>query len=95
MLFTSISQVSIQLVCFFRHARKYFTSIESDQMPDVQKVMGLLAFSSNTQLKPYKVRSAVFGSVSVLQALNPGLELSCASIAIGENEDSLAPPKQH
>ncbi|KAL5022038.1 hypothetical protein ScPMuIL_001193 [Solemya velum] len=37
-----------------RHARKYFTSIESDQMPDVQKVMGLLAFSSNTQLKPYK-----------------------------------------
>jgi len=35
------------------HARKYFTTAESDQMEDIQKVMALLAFPSNTNLPTY------------------------------------------
>lgn len=37
-----------------RHARKYFTNLEDDQLQDVQHVMGLLAFPFNTELSPYK-----------------------------------------
>ena len=37
-----------------RHARKYFTGEES-QLTDVQRVMGLLAFSPETQIPVYKV----------------------------------------
>jgi len=35
------------------HARKYFTPAEPDQMEDIQKVMALLAFPSNTNLPTY------------------------------------------
>lgn len=35
------------------HARKYFTAAEPDQMEDIQKVMALLAFPSNTNLPTY------------------------------------------
>ncbi|XP_046383969.1 E3 ubiquitin-protein transferase MAEA [Ischnura elegans] len=37
-----------------RHARKFFSSFEEDQMQDVQHCMGLLAFPVNTELSPYK-----------------------------------------
>ncbi|KAL3864401.1 hypothetical protein ACJMK2_006087 [Sinanodonta woodiana] len=37
-----------------RHARKYLTCPSDDQLPDIQKVMGLLAFPSDTQLTHYK-----------------------------------------
>ncbi|XP_050399540.1 E3 ubiquitin-protein transferase MAEA [Patella vulgata] len=37
-----------------RHARKYFSNADTVQMQDVQKVMGLLAFPSDTQIFPYK-----------------------------------------
>ncbi|CAH1783401.1 unnamed protein product [Owenia fusiformis] len=37
-----------------RHARKYFTNLEEAQLFDVQRVMGLLAFSSSTTIIPYK-----------------------------------------
>ncbi|GAB1604254.1 E3 ubiquitin-protein transferase MAEA-like [Argonauta hians] len=37
-----------------KHARKYFTNLEDDQMADVQKSMGLLAFPSDTGISPYK-----------------------------------------
>ncbi len=38
-----------------RHARKYFTALEEHQLADVQRVMGLLAFSADTQIPAYKV----------------------------------------
>ncbi|XP_033113388.1 E3 ubiquitin-protein transferase MAEA-like [Anneissia japonica] len=37
-----------------KQARKYFTSLEGDQLLEVQKVMGLLAFPSSTDVSPYK-----------------------------------------
>lgn len=37
-----------------KHARKYFTNVEDDQLKDVQHVMGLLAFSAETDISPYK-----------------------------------------
>ncbi|XP_074641551.1 E3 ubiquitin-protein transferase MAEA-like isoform X2 [Tubulanus polymorphus] len=37
-----------------KHARKYFTNLEDNQLNDVQRVMGLLAFPSDTQVAPYK-----------------------------------------
>ncbi len=43
------------LLC--RHARKYFTGLEDNQLSDVQRVMGLLAFNADTQIPVYKVSS--------------------------------------
>lgn len=37
-----------------KHARKYFTNLEDDQLKDVQHVMGLLAFPVVTDISPYK-----------------------------------------
>nr|CAD7195077.1 unnamed protein product [Timema douglasi]CAD7411704.1 unnamed protein product [Timema poppensis] len=37
-----------------RHARKYFSSFEDDQLQDVQHCMALLAFPTSTELSPYK-----------------------------------------
>lgn len=37
-----------------KHARRHFVGLEEHQMPDVQKVMGLLAFMPDTQVSPYK-----------------------------------------
>ncbi|XP_064630741.1 E3 ubiquitin-protein transferase MAEA-like [Lineus longissimus] len=37
-----------------RHARKFFTNLEDNQLFDVQRVMGLLAFPSDTNVSPYK-----------------------------------------
>ncbi|XP_046361076.1 E3 ubiquitin-protein transferase MAEA-like [Haliotis cracherodii] len=37
-----------------KHARKYLSGVEDDQIPAVQKVMALLAFPSDTQIAPYK-----------------------------------------
>ncbi|XP_069679041.1 E3 ubiquitin-protein transferase MAEA [Periplaneta americana] len=37
-----------------RHARKFFSSFEDDQLQDVQHCMALLAFPTNTELSPYK-----------------------------------------
>lgn len=37
-----------------RHARKYFTIFEDEQLQDVQHCMALLAFPTNTELSPYK-----------------------------------------
>lgn len=39
-----------------KHARKHFANPESDQMTSVQHVMGLLAFPTDTEVSPYKVR---------------------------------------
>ena len=42
--------------CLFSHSRKYFTQIDDPEMSDIVKTsMGLLAFSAETQLEPYKV----------------------------------------
>jgi hypothetical protein len=35
-------------VTFYRHARKYFTIFEDEQLQDVQHCMALLAFPTNT-----------------------------------------------
>ncbi|CAH1404267.1 unnamed protein product [Nezara viridula] len=37
-----------------RHARKYFSSYEEDQLPSIQHCMALLAFPSNTEIPAYK-----------------------------------------
>ncbi|GAB6024914.1 hypothetical protein CHUAL_010019 [Chamberlinius hualienensis] len=37
-----------------KHARKHFTNLEYDQLDDVQHVMGLLAFPTDTNIDPYK-----------------------------------------
>ncbi|KAG1680519.1 Macrophage erythroblast attacher [Nymphon striatum] len=37
-----------------KHARKYFTNMDEDQMTNVQQVMGLLAYSPDTTISPYK-----------------------------------------
>ncbi|KAK7508633.1 hypothetical protein BaRGS_00000199 [Batillaria attramentaria] len=37
-----------------RHARKHFSGVDEDQFGEVQQVMGLLAFSPDTELSPYK-----------------------------------------
>ncbi len=37
-----------------KHARKYLTTDDPDQLPLVQRGMGLLAFPSDTQIAPYK-----------------------------------------
>ncbi|XP_063222966.1 E3 ubiquitin-protein transferase MAEA [Bacillus rossius redtenbacheri] len=37
-----------------RHARKYFSAFEEDQLQDVQHCMALLAFPVSTELLPYK-----------------------------------------
>ncbi|XP_060064943.1 E3 ubiquitin-protein transferase MAEA-like [Ylistrum balloti] len=37
-----------------RHARKYFVNLEEDQLSDVQRVMGLLAFPSDTSITSYQ-----------------------------------------
>lgn len=37
-----------------RHARKFFTGFEEEQLCDVQHCMALLAFPASTQLSPYK-----------------------------------------
>ena len=39
----------------FRHARKYFNGVDEDQFSEVQHVMGLLAFSSHTEVASYQV----------------------------------------
>ena len=39
----------------FRHARKYFNGVDEDQLSEVQHVMGLLAFSPQTEVESYKV----------------------------------------
>ena len=40
----------------FRHARKYFSSqLEEQQLKEIQTVMGLLAFSPDTHITPYRV----------------------------------------
>ena len=45
----------------FRHARKYFSNVAEDQhLSEIQKVMGLLAFPSDTQISPYKVCYKLF-----------------------------------
>ncbi|XP_022080728.1 macrophage erythroblast attacher-like [Acanthaster planci] len=37
-----------------RHARKYFSSLEGEQLAEVQRVMGLLAFPADTDVSHYK-----------------------------------------
>lgn len=37
-----------------KHARKHFNGLEEGQNTDLQRVMGLLAFQSDTQIEPYK-----------------------------------------
>ncbi|KAJ8316899.1 hypothetical protein KUTeg_004803 [Tegillarca granosa] len=37
-----------------KHARKYFINLEDDQLSDVQRSMGLLAFPNNTSISPYR-----------------------------------------
>ncbi|GFT10194.1 e3 ubiquitin-protein transferase MAEA [Nephila pilipes] len=37
-----------------KHARKYFSGVEEDQLKEVQHVMGLLAFPLCTEVHPYK-----------------------------------------
>ena len=45
----------------FSHARKHFVHIDdSEQLKLVKNCMGLLAFSSETQLEPYKVGKQLF-----------------------------------
>ena len=39
-----------------RHARKFFSSLEGEQLSEVQRVMGLLAFPADTDVSHYKVR---------------------------------------
>ena len=43
---------------FFRHARRYFINLVDDQLYEVQRVMGLLAYPANTTLAPYRVSSS-------------------------------------
>jgi hypothetical protein len=38
----------------FRHARKFFSSLDEEHLTDVQHCMALLAFPADTQLSPYK-----------------------------------------
>ncbi|XP_048744927.1 E3 ubiquitin-protein transferase MAEA-like isoform X1 [Ostrea edulis] len=37
-----------------RHARRYFVNLVDDQLLDVQRVMGLLAYPANTTIAPYR-----------------------------------------
>ncbi|XP_035672896.1 E3 ubiquitin-protein transferase MAEA-like [Branchiostoma floridae] len=37
-----------------KHARKYFSQVDPEQMPEVQRIMGLLAYPPDTQVQPYK-----------------------------------------
>ncbi|XP_070541046.1 E3 ubiquitin-protein transferase MAEA-like [Ptychodera flava] len=37
-----------------KHARRFFANLETHQLAEVQKVMGLLAYPSDTQISPYK-----------------------------------------
>ncbi|XP_076460818.1 E3 ubiquitin-protein transferase MAEA-like [Babylonia areolata] len=37
-----------------KHARKHFSIVDDDQLPEVQRVMGLLAFSPTSQIEAYK-----------------------------------------
>ncbi|KAK2182443.1 hypothetical protein NP493_353g02023 [Ridgeia piscesae] len=37
-----------------RHARKYFTGLDESQLSSLRQVMGLLAFSVDTQIAPYR-----------------------------------------
>ncbi|XP_071483209.1 E3 ubiquitin-protein transferase MAEA-like [Diadema antillarum] len=37
-----------------RHARRYFGSLDGEQFAEVQKIMGLLAFPSSTDIQSYK-----------------------------------------
>ncbi|KAK9890601.1 hypothetical protein WA026_011966 [Henosepilachna vigintioctopunctata] len=37
-----------------KHARKYFGNFEDEHLPQIQRVMALLAFPVDTQLSPYK-----------------------------------------
>ncbi|XP_002741395.1 E3 ubiquitin-protein transferase MAEA-like [Saccoglossus kowalevskii] len=37
-----------------RHARRFFSSLEQQQLPEVQKVMGLLAYPSDTTIGSYR-----------------------------------------
>ncbi|KAK7109494.1 E3 ubiquitin-protein transferase MAEA-like isoform X2 [Littorina saxatilis] len=37
-----------------KHARKYFNGVEEEQFPEVQKVMGLLAFTADTDIAEYQ-----------------------------------------
>ena len=48
-----------------RHARKYFVGLEDDQLHEVQRVMGLLAFPSNTTIAPYRVSNSCVGLLSI------------------------------
>ena len=46
----------IRNVFDYRHARKYFSTVSEEQhLSEIQKVMGLLAFPSDTQISSYKV----------------------------------------
>jgi macrophage erythroblast attacher len=40
-------------VSFYRHARKYFTIFEDEQLQDVQHCVAQLAFPATTELSPY------------------------------------------
>ena len=49
-----------------RHARKYFSSLDGEQFAEVQKIMGLLAFPSSTDIPSYRVSSLVLSSTRAL-----------------------------
>ena len=38
-----------------RHARKYFTHVEGDQVGEVQKIMGLLAYNEHSSIQLHEV----------------------------------------
>ena len=48
-----------------RHARKYFSMLEKDQLAEIQNVMGLLAFPMDTNLVQYRVSDKQIGSESI------------------------------
>ncbi len=54
---------------FCRHARKYFLGLDEDQMPNIQRVMGLLAYPIDTKLPAYQV-STGNTSVQETQCMN-------------------------
>ena len=58
---------------FHRHSRKHFSSVEPNQVADVQRLMGMLAFNSKSPDCPYSVGQFL------LTKLNKDFIVNCKS----------------
>ena len=79
-LFCTIACLYLNFRC--RHARKHFTNLEEGQLANVQKVMGLLAFTPNTQIEAYKVSVAQMGPGGRFKNTCEFLDLRASQISI-------------